>query len=371
MPGGIHAVGDVLTKTRDGQDLNALWNQYQELLNNWNATRQPLIDLLTFSVGDQVIDDVAQGVEEDFEEASEFGQPKAIRPNITIQQRAYDFKWYDVATRFTFQFLADASASQIDMAQSQVLEADNRLIFKKVMKRLFNNVNNLTTINNVAYNAKPLYNADGEFIPDYAGVSFNAATHTHYVTSGAASIDSGDVEALVALMEEHGYKRSTGYQIVVLINPAQAPAVRSWRANATNANAAVAQFDFVPPRGVNIILPSTVSLFGDQPAQTFAGFDVVGAYGPYLIIMDANVPAGYMFGFATQGSATSTNLVGVREHAQQSLRGLVLRGGDRNNYPIINSTFIHGFGTGIRTRGAGAVMQITASGTYTIPTLYQ
>jgi hypothetical protein len=370
MPNGIHATGDILTRTRDGQDLNAIWNQYQELLRNWNATRQPLIDLISFNT-DQIIDDVAQGVEEDFEEATEFGQPKSIRPNVTIQQRAYDFKWYDVATRFTFQFLADATAAQIDVAQSQVLEADNRLIFKKVMRRIFNSANNTTVINNVAYQAKPLYNADSEYIPDYAGVTFNAATHTHYVTSGAAGIDSGDVETLVSLLEEHGYKRATGYQIVVMINPAQAPAVRSWRANVTNANAAVAQYDFVPPKGVNIILPSTVSLFGDQPAQTYAGFDVVGAYGPYLVIMDSNIPAGYMFAFATQGSATSTNLVGIREHANSSMRGLILKGGDRNQYPIINSTYIHGFGTGIRTRGAGAVMQITASGSYTTPTLYQ
>lgn len=370
MANGIHAVGDILTRTRDGQDLNAIWNAYQELLQNWNATRQPLIDLLTFTT-DQIVDDVAQGVEEDFEEATEFGQPKSIRPNLTIQQRAYDFKWYDVATRFTFQFLADATAAQVDVAQQQVLEADNRLVFKKVMRRLFNNTNNSTVIGGTAYNAKPLYNADSEYIPDYSGVSFNAATHTHYVTSGAAGIDSGDVETLVSLLEEHGYKRSTGYQIVVMVNPAQAPAIRLWRAGVTNANSAVAQYDFVPPRGVNIILPSTVSLFGDQPAQTFAGFDVVGAYGPYLIIMDSNIPTGYMFAFATQGSATSSNLVGIREHANSSMRGLILKGGDRNQYPIVNSTYIHGFGTGVRTRGAGAVMQITASGSYTIPTAYQ
>lgn len=370
MPNGIHATGDILTRTRDGQDLNAIWNAYQELLRNWNSTRQPLIDLLSFNT-DQIVDDVAQGVEEDFEEATEFGQPKSIRPNVTIQQRAYDFKWYDVATRFTFQFLADATSQQVDVAAAQVLEADNRLIFKKVMRRLFNNANNSTVINNVAYQAKPLYNADSEYIPDYAGVTFNAATHTHYVTSGAAGIDSGDVETLVSLLEEHGYKRATGYQIVVMINPAQAPAVRSWRANVTNANAAVAQYDFVPPKGVNIILPSTVSLFGDQPAQTYAGFDVVGAYGPYLVIMDSNIPAGYMFAFATQGSSTASNLVGIREHPNSSMRGLILKGGDRNQYPIINSTYIHGFGTGIRTRGAGAVMQITASGSYTVPTIYQ
>jgi hypothetical protein len=370
MAKGINATGDVLVRTRDGQDLNAIWTQYQELLDAWNATRQPLIDLLTFSVTD-VIEDVAQGVEEDFEESTEFGQPRAVRPLTTIQQRAYDFKWYDVAARFTFRFLADATARQVDMVQSQILEADNRLQFRLVMKRLYNNANNNTTINNVAYQAKPLYNADSEYIPPYAGNTFNAATHTHYVTSGAAVMDSGDVEAGASLLEEHGYKRSTGFQIVVLVNPSAAAAIRLWKAGQANSNGAIATYDFVPPTGTNIILPSTVQLFGAQPAQTFAGFDVVGAYGPYLIVQDNNTPTGYMAFFATAGGSQSTNLIGIREHVDQSLRGLILKGGDRNAYPIVNSTYVRGLGTGVRTRGAGAVMQITANASYTTPTLYQ
>jgi hypothetical protein len=370
MAKGINATGDILTKTRDGQDLNAIWNQYQDLLDAWNASRQPLIDLLTFSVTD-IIDDVAQGIEEDFEESTEFGQPRAVRPLTTVQQRAYDFKWYDVAARFTFRFLSDAPARQVDMVQQQILEADNRLQFKLVMKRLFNNANNNTTINGVVYPAKPLYNADSEFIPQYQGTSFNAATHTHYVTSGAAALDSGDVEAIASLLEEHGYKRSNGFQIVILVNPSVSAGIRLWKAGQTNTNGAIATYDFVPPTGTNVILPSTVTLFGSQPAQTFAGFDVVGAYGPYLIVQEANIPAGYIATFATQGGNTNANIVGIREHADTSLRGLILKGGDRNAYPIVNSTYIRGMGTGVRTRGAGAVMQITANASYTTPTIYQ
>lgn len=370
MAKGINATGDILTTTRDGQDLNLIWDQYQALLDAWNATRQPLMDLLTFSVT-ELIDDVAQGVEEDFEVATEFGQPRAVRPLTTVQQRAYDFNWYDVAARFTFKFLSDATTRQVDMVQQQILEADNRLQFKLVMKRLFNSANNTTVINNLPYSAKPLYNADSEYIPPYQGNTFNAATHTHYVTSGAALLDSGDVEAIASLLEEHGYKRSTGFQIVIMINPAQAPTVRLWKAGQANNNGAIATYDFVPPTGTNIILPSTVQLFGSQPAMTARGFDVVGAYGPYLIVQDNNIPAGYMTAFATVGGQQSTNLIGIREHQNQSLRGLILKGGDRNNYPIVNSTYIRGLGTGVRTRGAGAVMQITASGSYTTPTLYQ
>lgn len=370
MAQGIHASGDILYATRNGQDLNAIWNDYKAMLAAFNATRQPLLDLLTFSVT-EIIEDIPQAIEEDFELASEFGLPKGIRPLVTVQQRAFDFNWYDVAARFTFQFLADATSDQVDAAQAQMLEADNRLQFKLVMKRVFNNLNNSTLIQNVAYNAKPLYNADGEFIPPYKTNTFVPGSHTHYVTSGAAGLDSGDIEALAGLLEEHGYTAANGFQICVLMNPATVtPQLRAWRAGVVNQNAAVASYDFVPPTGVNIILPATVQLFGGQPAARFAGFDVVGMYGPYLLLQDGNIPAGYLFAFATQGGSQSTNLVGIREHANASMRGLILKGGDRNEYPIINSTYIHGLGTGIRTRGSGAVMQITASGSYTIPALY-
>jgi len=87
-------------------------------------------------------------------------------------------------------------------------------------------------------------------------------------------------------------------------------------------------------------------------------------------VQDGNVPAGYVFGFSTQGGSSNTNLIGIREHANTQMRGLLLRGGTNNDYPIIDSTYIHGLGTGVRLRGAGAVMQITAAGSYTIPTVY-
>jgi hypothetical protein len=370
MAKGFSVSGDILTTTRDGQDLNEIWRQYQELLQQFNATRQPLIDLLSFSI-DTIVEDVAQAVEEDFEQASEFGVPRSVRPAPTVQQRAFGFDWWDVSARFTFQFLSDATAAQVDAVQAQILEADNRLQFKLVMKRLFNNANTSTVVNGTAYNAKPLYNADGEYIPPYKATSFTPGSHTHYVTSGAATMDSGDLESVASLLEEHGYTRSNGFQVVIMVNPAQANAIRLYRAGQTNQNAVVATYDFVPPTGTNLILPSTSQVFGQQPGPTWGGFDVVGAYGPYLIVQDSNIPSGYVFAFATQGGNTTTNLVGIREHANASLRGLILKGGDRTNYPLINSTYIHGLGTGIRTRGAGAVMQITAAGSYTTPVAYQ
>jgi hypothetical protein len=52
------------------------------------------------------------------------------------------------------------------------------------------------------------------------------------------------------------------------------------------------------------------------------------------------------------------------------MQGLRLVKGANPDYPLIDSFYNRGFGTGVRQRGGAAVMQITASGTYTPPTSY-
>jgi hypothetical protein len=73
--------------------------------------------------------------------------------------------------------------------------------------------------------------------------------------------------------------------------------------------------------------------------------------------------------FATGGSANLTNPVGIREHANTGARGLQLVQGPLAQYPLQESYYRRGFGTGIRQRGAAIVMQITA-GAYAIPAAY-
>ena len=52
------------------------------------------------------------------------------------------------------------------------------------------------------------------------------------------------------------------------------------------------------------------------------------------------------------------------------MRGLRLVKGRSADYPLQESMYQRGFGTGIRRRGAGVVMQIKATGSYVIPTQY-
>src|SRR5690606_9503028 len=131
----------------------------------WNAGRSTLVSMLTFEVTNP-IEDVPQVANVDFEEASEFGVPKGVRGGDYFSL-GYDVKWYDVAKRFTWKYLAEATAGQVESVHNAILEADNRLVFKKVLKSIFNNVNTTANIRGQAFPVYRLYNNDGTVPPDY------------------------------------------------------------------------------------------------------------------------------------------------------------------------------------------------------------
>ena len=65
----------------------------------------------------------------------------------------------------------------------------------------------------------------------------------------------------------------------------------------------------------------------------------------------------------------ASNPVGFRQHSNASLRGLRLLSGAQHDYPLVDSFYQRGFGTGVRHRGAGVVMQITA-GAFAVPAAF-
>lgn len=368
FPQGFNVEADVITQTADGRDLNDLWAEFTTVVQLHNERRQRIIDLMTFPVT-QVIEDVPSLSGDDFEEASEFGVPVATRTTLTYFQMAYDFKWYDIATRYTWKFLAEASSQQVEAIHQGVLEADNRLVFKKVMNTLFNNVNRTATITQQNYTVYALYNADGTVPPSYKSNTFDG-THTHYLASGAATVDSGDLEAMFDHLRHHGYGESNGTMMVVLVNQAQGDVIRTFRANQTNNNSAVALYDFVPSSTQPaLIVPNAQGLLGQQVGGTWNGLPVIGSYGPALIVQEDYIPSGYMVLLGSGGEGALQNPIGIREHANPNLRGLRLLAGDRSGYPLVNSYYSRGFGTGIRQRAAAVVMQVTA-GSYSIPSAY-
>lgn len=369
---GYSGHGDVLTTTTDGRDLNGLWADYQATLVTWNQQRQSLVDFLSYFVNEPVEEVPVVGAGSDFEEASEYGVPKSIRSGLSHFSMGFPFKWYDLAARFTWQFLADATAQQVDSIQNAALEADSRLMFNKVMKRVFDNTNDLATINGNAFNVFTFYNNDGIVTPPPYMTNTFTSSHQHYITTNGTVLQAADLDDVIGLVTEHGYTRLLGYKIVVMINSAQAPTIKQFRmADATHTGDTYGDWDFIPATGVNVnaqLLQSNTVILGQQPSNVLGDLDVIGSYGDALIVVNDYIPAGYVFCFATGGKANLTNPIGIRQHQNAQLQGMRLVKGPQADYPLIDSYYVRGMGVGIRQRGAGAILQVVTGTTYTPPT---
>jgi hypothetical protein len=370
---GYSAQGDIVTKTIDGMDINALWDVYQETLGVYNEPRTRLVNFLTYGTTLASEPYGVAGDLADFQEATEYGEPVGYRPNVSQKFLGYTFKWYDLAARFTWMFLANAPASQVDSIQDMAMEADNRLVFTQVMKTLFNNTRRVNEQGTTVY---PLYSgvtgADGDDPPDVGAKTF-ADGHNHYNT--APALTAAAVETLYNNIAEHGYTTAQGYSAVLMVNKVEGDKIRQWR-SAVNGGVSPGTggglYDFIPAQGTpSFLLPQTLRIAEGQtaPPNTLNGMTVIGTYGDFTVVQEDYVPAGYLIGFVTGGPESIRNLIAFREHANASLRGLRLVKGRTPDYPLIDSFYNRGFGTGIKYRGAGAILQITG-GSYTVPSQY-
>lgn len=364
---GFNDEGDVLYAAADGTDLNDFWDEVQATVALRNKQRQRLIDAFTFRVTD-LAEEVSAPAPVDFEEASEYGLPKGIRTGFTQFWRGFDFKFYDLAVRYTWRFVADARQEQLRALNNAALEADNRLIYSRIMKRLFNPANGTgLTDNNLPVTVYGFYNGDSEVPPPFKSNTFTAP-HNHYLTTNGISASSTLVYATIERMDlelsHHGYTYQDGFKKVLWVNKQEADIIKTWRV------ATGAPWDFIPDPstyGGGIYLPTDRQLVG-QPQGKVEG--QVGTYGPWHIVEEELIPAGYLVGLATGGPNNIGNPIGFREHQNPRYRGLKVIPGNNNDYPLIESYYQRGMGTGIRHRGAGVLVQVTANASYTTPAAY-
>jgi hypothetical protein len=359
---GYNAAADIVTRTADGFDLNAIWQEFQVTMALQNQQRQQMVSLLTFPVTTP-IERVPQISGADFEKASEYGEPRGIRPQGAYWRLGYDFDWYDIAARFTWKFLADAPVQQVNAINAMVIEADNRLVFNKVMEAIFRNTNRVADIDGeLDVNVYALYNADGTVPPRYKTNTFNGS-HTHYWTTNSATIDSTDLDDMMDDLDKHGYTMENGVTKVFLMNRQEAIQARAFNRAGGDV------WDFIPAQGTpGMLMPADVILQGQQPSSTWRGLNVIGSYGGALIVQEDNIPPGYFMLMGTGGPDNLQNPVGIREHANPALRGLRLVKGPNPDYPLIDSFYQRAFGTGIRQRGGVIVNQVVVGTTYTAPT---
>jgi hypothetical protein len=360
---GYNQGSDVLAvRTTDGVDYNELWAEFQETIRIQNAERQLIIQYLSFPVT-SLTESVTQLSSSRFERATEFGEPRGVRQKPKAFFLGYDFDWYDIAARFTWRYLLDATSAQVEAIHASVLDADNQLVFTKVLEALYNNENRTADIEDQEVNVYALYNGDGTTPPRYKTNTFDG-THNHYLVSGAAAITPGDLDDLYEHLRHHGYGAENGVNQVVAVNSREGKVIRGFRI--TNG----ATYDFIPAAGEptdRLLEPGQV-IFGNQPSSTFRGLNVIGKYGHQLIVEDDLFPAGYVVVIGTGGPENLNNPVGIRQHP--AAPGLRLVKGRDADYPLTDSFYQRGIGTGIRQRGGAAVMQIKASGTYTPPSEY-
>lgn len=359
---GFNERADVVVAA-DGTDLNDFWAEVQETIRLRNADRTRLIDALTYRVTGP-IEQVTVPSEADFEEASEYGQPVGIRAGATRLFRGFDFKFYDLAVRYTWMFLAEADQNQLRQLNNTALEADTKLVFQKVMTRLFDPLNrNGITDKNEPITVFGFYNADGEVPPKYKQNTFSG-THNHYLVSGGATVTPANLTTLATSLEEHGYTLQNGYRLVLWVNKQEGAVIRTFK---TSAGAA---YDFVPnPElyGGAIWVPNNGQYVGGPQGRVQGE---IGTWGPFHIVEEDYIPAGYMAAIATGGQENISNPIGIREHTNPAYRGLKIIPGQRSDYPLVDSFYRRGIGTGIRHRGAGAIMQVKASGSYQVPSQY-
>lgn len=365
---GYMTHGDILTHTIDGVDLNELWGEFIDANSVYNQHKQGMVGLLTYPVMSD-IELVPQIGDFNFEEATEFGIPRKANTNISYYQLAYSYKDWDLGVGYTWKFLRDAPAQQVEAIHTKAIQADQALVFRKVMEALFDNRSRQTIINAMTYNVYPLANGDGWVPPSYKGVSFDGS-HNHYLKTNKAILDPGDFENAVNHLTEHGYGWDTGTQIVVFANRAQVNEIRKWRLGVASQGV-TANFDFVPAMGQPaLIVPNAEGLLGGQAPATWNGLRVSGSYMDVLIVEEPLAPAGYLLFLSTGGPNVDENIVGIREHASAEWRGMRLLPGNQQRYPLVDGYYIHGFGTGIRRRTGAVIVQVGVGTTYAPPLDY-
>ncbi|WP_296192655.1 hypothetical protein [uncultured Microbacterium sp.] len=370
---GFNVGADVLTHTADGVSLATVYAEIQASLEEWNRSRGVISRLFTFDTTDpfaQLAKDPKPG--EDFEEESEFGQPKAARIEADWLRMGYPLNWYDSATRFTRRFLRDVTADQLATIHADRLEADTRLTFRKTLSALTDKtVAGSRKTNKEGYEVFDLWDGSAGETPKAWGGKTFTGTHNHYLVSGAATVDSADLEQLILTIQEHGYGiRESNERIVLMMRKETAipDAIRGFRRGVENNNSAVAKYDFIASDATPAYLTAE-SIIGSVPPGTWNDLPIFGSYGDALLFESYWIPEGYVIALATSGAGSVRNPLAFRQHANASLHGLLLTSDDTAaNYPLQNKFYTRGFGVGVRNRSAAAVMQIKASGNYENPT---
>ncbi|MBN9734810.1 hypothetical protein PP1_007120 [Pseudonocardia sp. P1] len=356
---GYHTAGDVVRQTKDGRPLEELWREFNLTIDLVNEERNAIANLLSFPTTLSA-DNIAQSTDDPgFALASEYGEPTGARPEFLHLKVGFTFRDYDRGARYTWRYLRDAHAAQVEQTHRSILTADFKNVSSSVLARLLNPVQ---TENEDGVPCYGLYNGDVMVPPRYQFRTFDGP-HSHYLTTQAPVASGADLDDMAKHITEHGYAVGPGRRLLLFVHPDDLAPLAAARVGDEDGSA----FDFIASGGAPAYL-TTESLVGERPpAVDENGLEIAGSYGRVWICPTEFMPPGYLLMSASDGAGGLLNPVGLRQHTDPAWHGLKLIPGNQQGYPLVDAYYARAFGVGVRHRGAAVAMQITTNTDYTPP----
>jgi hypothetical protein len=320
--------------TSDYIDPNILWNDYQDSLEDYNATSNGLVDLLTFRTTDKTFS-VLQGAYE-FEDYADYTLPDS--QDLSYLELSIGIKDFDLRYAFTWARILESTQAELDGRHAAALQADTRLLLKQVIRAALTKEG--LTLGGVTSPA--FYNADGTVPPPVKNQTFTGS-HNHYLASTTGTLQASDLDRIEDDLVHHGFIQD----IILMTNRTEMRTIQGFSS-------------FVP----------SAQLVHDIKFTNMVDAPYYGSYSRMALLEEDWLPPGYLFAFSAQtGPNGQANPIAFRESTNPAARGLILQRGTNPEYPLADSFYYRKFGVGVRQRGNGVALQITAGGTYTSPVI--
>jgi hypothetical protein len=351
--GFLGRVDDIVTVpgvrglTTDGQSVNEIWNEMQMMLAAFNQSAAALAAFLSFRTV-QERERVGIPVSPGFQVATEFGRPSKIR--VMHVTRGFPLEHYDIGDGYTQEYIDNATGAQLLAIQATVVSDWTQLQREIVLDAVFNDTN-YTDKDQIA--VKVLYNNDGEVPPKIKRWTHDG-THTHYLESAGAALVQADLDVMSEHLIHHGFREFGDSAFILHAHRDDVATIRTF------ANWIPAETGERPQE-----LANSGVIVG--PTRGGAGLQVEGWVNDWTVVQNNDIPQAFLLGHVSGGPFDVRNVVGWRQHGNESARGLRLIEGNRQNYPLYDSVYDGYSGAGVGQRGAAVAMEITA-GAYTPPT---
>ena len=334
--------------TVDGQNINEIWANMQNQLAAFNISNDAVVALFSFDTI-KPNEKVGVPINPGFQKATELSRPSKVR--LKFVPRGFPLDHFDLGDGYTQEFLDISTGAELVAVQATILNAWTELQKEITLDAVMGSTN---YTDKDGINVKRLYNNDGEIPPTIKRWSHDG-THQHYLFGGGGGFVQADLDTMGDHLIHHGFREYGDATFLLLAHRDELATIRGF------ANFITSDESEQPEN-----LAASGVLKGLMRRAGTDGLRVEGFVNDWTIVQYNDMVQGYLVGMVSGGPFDVRNVVGQRLHENESIRGLRLIEGARQNYPLYDSVYDGYAGAGVGQRGAAVVMQDAAS--YTAPT---